>query len=92
MALLSKPGYRLLLLLAWSAAPVPAALAQNAFAVIQVANATDDVTIQYQFQWGDDKQQYTVKPRSRAYHYDRKDPENQNSSPIPQIEFVPGTG
>jgi tetratricopeptide (TPR) repeat protein len=89
MVLPGKRGLRMLLLLAWAWIPVATATAQDVFAVIQVANATDDVTIQYRFRWGDHNQEYTLKPRSRLFQYDRQQADNQNSSSVPQIEFTP---
>jgi tetratricopeptide (TPR) repeat protein len=92
MGLMSKCGCSLVLLVAWMSAPVPEAVAEDSFAVVRIANATDNLTIQYYFKWSDKSQQYTIKPRSHVYHYYRHDLENQNSSPVPEVEFAPRIG
>jgi tetratricopeptide (TPR) repeat protein len=88
MDLLGISGRRLLLLgLTCAIAPVSTVMAQANFAVIQIANSTDDVTITYQFSWGATSQQFTIGARQRSHHDYRYEPEHPNSYPIPKIQF-----
>jgi tetratricopeptide (TPR) repeat protein len=79
---------RLPLWLAWALAPLPLTMAQGPATVVRLFNATTDTTIQYQFQWGDTNQQYTIKPLSHADHSYRQTSPNPTSIPIPRIELV----
>ena len=89
MDLLGKSGCRLFLLgLTWASAHSSSVMAQANFAVIQLANSTDDVTITYQFSWGATGQQYTIRAGQRSHHDYRYEPENPNSYPVPKIQFA----
>ena len=63
-------------------------MAQANFAVIQIANSTDDVTITYRFSWGATSEQFTIGAGRRSHHDYRYEPENPNSYPIPEIRFA----
>ncbi len=90
MTLLGKPGRHLLLPLVWAMTPAFATVAQDQFAVVQIANATDDVAITYRFQWGSTGQQYIVKARQYSNHSFRYEPDNPKSYPVPEIQFASG--
>ena len=69
MDLLGKFGRRLFLLgLICAIAPAASVMAQANFAVIQIANSTDDVTITYRFSWGATGQQFTIEAGRRSHH------------------------
>jgi tetratricopeptide (TPR) repeat protein len=95
---MSRTAVRLLLLTAVAAVvvvPVPAA--DNLYSVVHIKNTTDDITIYYQFKWGDAAnwgEEVTVKPGGWRYQYYTYPTPNANSAPAggPQISFRTGIG
>ena len=90
MDLTGKRGRRLLLMITYVLEPGSTTLAQNDFAVVQLANATDDVTINYRFAWGVTGQQYTIRANQHSHHDYRFESDRRNSYPIPEIQFATG--
>jgi tetratricopeptide (TPR) repeat protein len=92
MGFLSNHGYRLFVMLVMASAVAPAAVGEDSFAVVRIANSTDSVTVRYYFGWGEKNQQYAIKPRSQFYHYYRLDVSKRTNQPVAVIEFAPRDG
>ncbi len=71
-----------------------AARAQDeAYAVVEIFNVTDEFNVNYSLRWGTDPwKPYTVKKGGSYYHYLKLKSANDRSAPKIEISFNPGVG